>query len=98
MMKKLGFSFITQKESINMNEVALQKMLDVMLVNEFPDIKEIIVRPTKWSDNYSVHIGLSPEGMGKYGPENVRDYIKYISKYMLISGEEVFVIFFNPNN
>ena len=78
--------------------IGLEKILEMMLNKEFPGIGRATVIPT--SDDidckrYQVEIGLSPDQIKEFGSENIRNHVKYLSKFVLSNAEEVRIIFYN---
>ena len=81
-----------------MSRIGLEKILEMMLVRDFPGIGRVTVIPT--SDDidckrYQVDIGLTPDQIKEFGGDNIRNHVKYLSKFVLDNDEEVRVIFYN---
>jgi hypothetical protein len=91
----LSEGFLFYVVFIIMNEIALQKVLDSLLVRKFPDVKKINVEKTKWG-NYDIRIGLPPALMDKDNQDNIRKYVKDLSKFVMTPEDEerLFVSFF----
>jgi hypothetical protein len=81
-----------------MSKIGLEKILDMMLIKEFPGIGRATVIPT--SDDidckrYQVEIGLTPDQIKEYGGDYIRNHIKHLSKFVLDNDEEVRILFYN---
>jgi hypothetical protein len=81
-----------------MSKIGLEKILEMMLIRDFPGIGRPTVIPT--SDDidckrYHVEIGLTPDQIKEYGGDNIRNHVKYLSKFVLDNDEEVRILFYN---
>jgi hypothetical protein len=81
-----------------MSKIGLEKILEMMLIKEFPGIGRATVIPT--SDDidckrYQVEIGLTPDQIKEYGGDNIRNHVKHLSKFVLDNDEEVRILFYN---
>ena len=81
-----------------MSKIGLEKILEMMLVRDFPGIGRPTVIPT--SDDidckrYQVEIGLTPDQIKEFGGDNIRNHVKFLSKFVLDSEEEIRILFYN---
>ena len=82
-----------------MNEEALRKVLTVFLIPKYPGIQEVRVQVSNelaMLTTYKVYVGLTYSEMEKYKPQDIRETIRELSKYVLSPYEMLDIVFFDP--
>lgn len=84
-----------------MSRIGVMKIFETLLIKEFPGIEDIKVLPI--SDDikdkrYQVFIGLPPASLKEYGGDNIREYAKTLSQFVLDPGEKVMILFYNSED
>jgi len=85
---------------MNDTRIALKKILTELLSEEYPDISSVQVTDDEWDDNhkYKVFLGVKYGDLNKLDTDDVRDYVKRISKYVLGSNESIYqILFYNTD-
>ena len=84
-----------------MEEVAIKKILEVMLKPEYPKIKDFYVSDDGY--NYNVGVYLRYDDMSKFGKQEVdelkkkvREYSKYVTGYAIGTKRVNHVYFYEP--
>lgn len=83
-----------------MNEEALRKVLTVFLIPKFPGIEEVRVKVENgliMLTTYKVYVGIRYSEMEKYKPQDIRETIRELSKYVLSPYEMLDIVFFDPH-
>ena len=67
-----------------------------MLSEEYPDISSVQVVDDDWDNihKYKVFLGVKPADISKFDNDDVRDYVRNVSKYVLGDNESIYQILF----
>lgn len=85
---------------IDMAKQSLEKILNSVLINEFPDIKKISVTETYVMGNlifYNVYLGVKYNDLSNLNPTQITLRVGELSKYVLGKNERLEQVkFFDP--
>lgn len=83
-----------------MSQIGLLKIMDTLLVKEYPGLTGIKVVPLRDIDNttFRLFIGITPEQMEKYGSINIRNSVQSLAKFVLNDDEKVITLFYNSED
>ena len=81
---------------MNYTYVALKKILNELIPEKYPVISGISVIDDEWDDThrYKIFLGVRPADISKFDNDDVRDYVRNVSKYVLGDNESIYQILF----
>jgi len=81
---------------MNNTRIALKKILNELFSERYPDISGIQVVDDDYNDihKYKIFLGVKYGDLSKLNTDEVRDYVKQISKYVLGHNESIYQILF----
>ncbi len=85
---------------MNYTYVALKKILNELVPEQYPEISGIKVVDDDWDNihKYKVFLGVKYGDLSKLDTDDVRDYVKQISKYVLGHNESIYqILFYNTD-
>ena len=89
---------------MNYTYVALKKILNELVPEKYPVISNITIIDDSYgvdyiSHHYKVFLGVRPNDISAFDNDEVRDYVKHVSKYVLGDNETIQqILFYNPDN
>lgn len=88
---------------MNYTYVALKKILNQLVPEKYPVISNIKIIDDSYtfedSHKYKVFLGVSPNDISAFDNDDVRDYVRHVSKYVLGDNETIQqILFYNPDN
>jgi len=83
---------------LNYTYVALKKILNELIPEKYPVISKINIIDDSYdyddSHKYKVFLGVKPSDFGEFDNDDVRDYVRQVSKYVLGNNETIHQILF----
>ena len=89
---------------MNNTRTALIKILNELVPEKYPVISNIRIIDDSYgvdyiSHHYKVFLGVRPNDTSAFDNDEVRDYVKHVSKYVLGDNETIQqILFYNPEN
>jgi hypothetical protein len=89
---------------MNYTYVALKKILNELIPEKYSVISNIKIIDDSYGDyedghKYKVFLGVKPNDISAFDNDEVRDYVRHISKYVLGDNETIQqILFYNPEN
>jgi hypothetical protein len=88
---------------MNYTYVALKKILNELIPEKYPVISNIKIIDDSYtfedSHKYKVFLGVRPNDISAFDNDDVRDYVRHVSKYVLGDNETIQqILFYNPDN
>ena len=89
---------------MNYTYVALKKILNELIPEKYPVISNIRIIDDSYGDyedghKYKIFLGVRPNDISAFDNDEVRDYVRHVSKYVLGDNETIQqILFYNPDN
>ena len=89
---------------MNYTYVALKKILNELVPEKYPVISIITIIDDSYCDGddghkYKIFLGVRPNDISAFDNDEVRDYVRHVSKYVLGDNETIQqILFYNPDN
>jgi predicted RecB family nuclease len=84
---------------MNYTYVALKKILNELVPEKYPVISNIRIIDDYVIHHYKVFLGVRPNDISAFDNDEVRDYVRHVSKYVLGDNETIQqILFYNPDN
>ena len=90
---------------MNHTYVALKKILSELVPQKYPVISNIRIIDDSYGDDdyvthkYKVFLGVRPNDISAFDNDEVRDYVRHVSKYVLGDNETIQqILFYNPED
>ena len=89
---------------MNYTYVALKKILNELVPEKYPVISNIKIIDDSYgvdyiSHHYKVFLGVRPNDISAFDNDEVRDYVRHVSKYVLGDNETIQqILFYNSEN
>jgi hypothetical protein len=90
---------------MNYTYVALKKILNELVSEKYPVISNIRIIDDSYADDddvihkYKVFLGVKYKDISAFDNDEVRDYVRHVSKYVLGDNETIQqILFYNPED